>query len=207
MISKLHYITQDLAHKTHAEQTEAACAGGVDWVQLRVKNQTDERVLEIALEVKRICDAHGATLIINDRVRVAKEVGAHGVHLGKTDMPSKEARRVLGAGFIIGGTANTLDDIRALEQAGVDYIGLGPFRFTETKKNLSPVLGLEGYRNILGGGVSVPVVAIGGIKHGDITAVMEAGPHGVALSSLINLAENPSASAKKVLDILAGKTA
>ena len=77
------------------------------------------------------------------------KTGADGVHLGKNDMSPSDARKILGNGYIIGGTANTLDDIERLIKEGVDYIGLGPFRYTETKKNLSPILGIDGYKKIL----------------------------------------------------------
>jgi thiamine-phosphate pyrophosphorylase len=120
-------------------------------------------------------------------------VNATGVHLGKTDMPPAEARRILGDGFIIGGTANTFEDIRRLTDEGVDYIGLGPFRFTATKKNLSPILGLEGYKDILSrcraAGIALPVLAIGGITVDDIPALMQTGVSGIAVSSAIRQAE------------------
>ena len=90
--------------------------------------------------------AYGSRLIINDRVEVAVAVDADGVHVGKEDMPVREARRMMGEGKIVGGTANTVEDIREHYRGGADYIGLGPYRYTTTKKKLSPVLGLEGYR-------------------------------------------------------------
>jgi thiamine-phosphate pyrophosphorylase len=149
MISKLHYITQDLADHSHSALAEQACIAGVDWVQLRIKNKTFDDQVIIANETAEICQKYNAKLIINDNVKLAKEVNADGVHLGKTDMEPAEARRILGNDFIIGGTANTFEDIIRLVQSGVEYIGLGPFRFTSTKENLSPILGIEGYKNIM----------------------------------------------------------
>ena len=94
----------------------------------------------------KICRKYNATLILNDHVHLVKEIGANGVHLGKSDMSPVKARELLGSNYIIGGTANNMEDIRQLHKSGVDYIGLGPFRFTRTKKNLAPILGIEGYK-------------------------------------------------------------
>ena len=104
-------------------------------------------------------------------MELVKQIGADGVHLGKLDMPIKEARERLGKDFIIGGTANTFEDIRQHAADGADYIGCGPFRFTTTKQKLSPILGLDGYHSILTQmrekGITIPVVAIGGITRED----------------------------------------
>ena len=110
-------------------------------------------------------------------------------------MPIGEARQILGEAFIIGGTANTFEDVKLHHAAGADYLGIGPFRFTTTKKNLSPVLGLEGYTSILAqmneAGIRIPVVAIGGIVAEDIPAIMETGVNGIALSGAILQAPDP----------------
>ena len=109
-------------------------------------------------------------------------------------MPVDEARKLLGAEYIIGGTANTMDDVERLYKAGADYIGCGPFRFTTTKKNLSPVLGLDGYRDIVNNmrrkGISLPLVAIGGILPSDVREIMNTGVSGIAVSgAVLNAAE------------------
>src|ERR1700761_9300208 len=149
-ISRLHYITQDnIFGYTHAQLAEEACMAGVEWLQLRTKHKSASEWKQIALDVKKVCDKYNTRLIINDNVKLTKEVGAAGVHLGQNDMPVAEARKLLGKDFIIGGTANNLMDIEDHIQAGVDYIGLGPFWFTKTKEKLKPVLGLEGYRKIM----------------------------------------------------------
>ena len=134
-ISPLHYIV------TRPEQAETACRAGADWVQLRVKAQSYTNWKAIALDTLAVCRQYNARLIINDNPQLAGEVGAHGVHLGQDDMPIQEARVLLGDRFIIGGTANTLETILAHQHDGVDYVGLGPFRFTTTKEKLSPILG------------------------------------------------------------------
>jgi thiamine-phosphate pyrophosphorylase len=133
-------------------------------------------------------------LIINDNVRIAKEISADGVHLGKSDLDVAEARKILGEKFIIGGTANDFMDIEKLAAAHVDYIGLGPFRFTKTKENLSPVLGLEGFTSIMqackDNKIEIPVIAIGGILASDIVKLLKTGIFGVAVSSGINLSDD-----------------
>lgn len=195
MISNLHYISQGETPAEHLENIRRMCAAGADWVQLRLKNEVFETVLETAKTAREICDEFRVKLIINDFPEVAKEVNADGVHLGKLDSCPLEARRILGPEKIIGGTANTLEDCESLCEKQVDYIGLGPFRFTTTKKNLSPVLGLEGYgrllKNLYMKGKSIPVIAIGGICPDDIPALAETGVHGVAISGWLTTHPQP----------------
>jgi thiamine-phosphate pyrophosphorylase len=198
MIARLHYITQDLPDLSHAQLAEFACKGGADWVQLRVKNKSYSEWLKIAEGTKLVCRKYGAKLIINDNVQIAKELEADGVHLGKDDMNPKEARKILGTKFIIGGSSNTMDDVKQLMDNEVDYIGVGPFRFTSTRENLNPILGSEGIREIAKQfGNKIPLIAIGGIKVEDVETLMQTGIHGIAVSSAINLAEDKSDSTKK----------
>lgn len=189
MIEKLQFISQENNKFTHLTGIEAALKAGVKWIQLRIKDQPEDRVRDQAYEAKTLCDRYNARLIINDYPMIAKETGADGVHLGKEDMTIDQARVILGRGKLIGATANTLEDIIAHSHNGADYVGLGPFRFTTTKKKLSPVLGLEGYRKILKAcnerGIKLPIIAIGGIEIIDIPALMGAGVYGIAVSSMI----------------------
>jgi thiamine-phosphate pyrophosphorylase len=199
-IDRLHYITQDLLHISHAEMARKACMGGVKWVQLRVKNKSHSEWISIALEVQKVCAEFGAKLIINDNVALAKEIGADGVHLGKIDMKPKEARAILGDSFIIGGTANSMEDAVYLSTQAIDYIGLGPFRFTTTKQNLAPVLGAEGIKEIVNVVTQLPIIAIGGITIKDTKELLETGAHGIAVSSTINLADNIIVAATALTD-------
>lgn len=188
-LGRLYFLTMDEGPIDHLQQIEAACSAGVRWIQLRMKEASDEEMLRVAFAAKEITGAHGCALIINDRVEIALAVDAHGVHLGKQDLAISEARVILGDDKIIGGTANTIEDIRSHYSQGADYIGLGPFRYTTTKKNLSPVLGLEGYRAIMRQmkqeELSIPVVAIGGILLKDAAALLEVGVHGIAFSGML----------------------
>ncbi|MBC9798490.1 thiamine phosphate synthase [Sinomicrobium weinanense] len=192
----LQYISQGTTIDEHLKNIRNICVAGGDWIQLRIKDHPEKEVFEAAREAVKLCRAYGAKLIIDDHVSVAKAVGADGVHLGKNDLPAGEARKILGPGFIIGATANTTEDIEHLAGTGIDYIGLGPYRFTHTKKNLSPVLGLAGYSRIMEQlrqkKIYIPVVAIGGIGLKDMGPLSETGLQGVAVSSLLSDAKEPS---------------
>jgi thiamine-phosphate pyrophosphorylase len=200
-ISKLHFITAS------AEKAEMACAGGADWIQLRLKNVSYAYYRETALAVQDICKKYKATFIINDIVQLALDLKADGVHIGKEDMSPDEARQLMGGDFIIGCTANTTDDIFRLAGKQIDYIGLGPYRFTTTKQNLSPVLGLEGYQTIFQTVTDnnrniPPVVGIGGILEDDINDLLSTGLHGIAISGAIANAEDATAAARKIKSII-----
>lgn len=209
MVSNLHFISQETPEFTHLECIEKACRAGVDWVQLRVKNKSVDEIIAIAKQAKIICDSYGIKLIINDHPYVAKAVGAYGLHLGKEDMPVTEARKIVGDKMIIGGTANTIEDIITHAKNGANYIGCGPFRFTTTKVKLSPVLGLDGYQNILKEAkrlnIHIPVIAIGGIVTEDIAAILQTGVSGIAVSSLIAFADDPKQEVSKIKVLLKGE--
>lgn len=203
-------MIQFISHYTdrigYLDSIRLALEGGCRWVQLRVKNATIDELRPMALEAQRMCREAGATFIIDDQVALVKEIGADGVHLGKNDMPVAEARNILGPEFIIGGTANTFDDVRMHYEAGANYIGCGPFRFTTTKEKLSPVLGLEGYRSIVSQmreeGIILPIVAIGGITADDIPDIMKTGVTGIALSGTVLRAEDPIQEMQRLLAIV-----
>lgn len=205
-MKQLQFITHQTERFTPFEGAKAALAGGCRWIQLRMKDTGKEELLHTARRLRALCDSYQAVLIIDDHVDVALQSGADGVHLGKADMDPVAAREILGSQKIIGGTANTIEDIRELVAKNVNYIGLGPFRFTETKKNLSALLGIEGYRRIFEEcrreGIELPVVAIGGITDRDIPEILSAGASGIALSSMILAAQDPVAETRRLLEIL-----
>jgi len=187
-MNKTYYISQGTTPEDHLQNIKNVCEAGCLLVQLRLKGVENDVFFETALKAKSICKTHQATLLINDNVLVAKQIDAKGVHLGNEDISPKEAREILGD-KIIGGTANTLEDCLRLVSQNVDYIGLGPFRFTETKKKLSPILGLYGYSEIMESlkrqGIKTPVFAIGGILENDFDALLKTGIHGIAVSGLL----------------------
>lgn len=193
MFSKLQYISQGNTVEEQLCNIHQALDQGCDWVQLRFKNGNSVELLTLAEAVKTLCEEYLATFIINDKVDLALQVNADGVHLGLKDMKIKDARNLLGNHKIIGGTANTLEDVLQRMEEKCDYIGLGPFRQTTTKEKLSPILGLDGYQNILSKineqHTSVPVYAIGGIEQNDIEKLIDTGIYGIAVSGLIT--QNP----------------
>lgn len=202
----LLFITHQTEKYSYLQSVEIALKGGCRQIQLRMKEALPAEIEQVAYKAKRLCDVCGSTLYIDDQVEIARTVGATGVHLGKLDMLPVEARKVLGNDFSIGGTANTFEDICRLHREGVNYVGLGPYRFTTTKKKLSPVLGLEGYQNILvnchKAGINLPVLAIGGITSEDIPAILATGVSGIALSSTILNAADPVAETKRIIQII-----
>ena len=194
-IDKLHYISQPAQDGSHLTSIQKALDAGCKWIQLRVKNESPNDILQYAIAAKGLCQIYQAKLIINDYPEIAVASGADGLHLGIDDMPIAAARQIVGKDMIIGGTANTFEKLRQNVAEGADYIGLGPFRFTKTKEKLSPILGIEGYqhvrRKMLEEGLTIPVIAIGGILPEDIVAIMETGVHGIAISGAISYAGDP----------------
>ena len=199
----VQFITHHTETISYEQSALLALEGGCKWIQLRMKGCTDEEVEPIALRLQQACREAGATFILDDRVALALKIKADGVHLGKNDMPLDEARETLGHEFIIGGTANTLDDIVRLKRLGADYIGCGPFRFTTTKEKLAPTLGLEGYRGIMQAiqekELRIPVCAIGGITLEDVPALLDCGVQGIAVSGAVLHADNPAEMMRRFL--------
>lgn len=201
----IQFISHSNERYSYLDGIRLALEGGCKWVQLRMKDAPDEQVAQLGVQARELCERYGAKLILDDRVELVAKTGADGVHLGKNDMPIAQAREILGPGKIIGGTANTFEDIVAHWKSGADYIGCGPFRFTTTKKNLSPILGLEGYRDIVArmkdAGITLPLVAIGGITAEDIPAILETGVDGIAVSGTVLRAEDPAAEMAKLIEL------
>ncbi|WP_417885453.1 thiamine phosphate synthase [Zunongwangia sp.] len=203
-ISALHYISQGENAKVHLENIERVLQAGGNCIQLRLKETSAKEVLETAISAREICSAYQAKLIINDHVEIAKTCNADGVHLGQEDTDVLEACQILGEEKIIGGTANTLQHCMEHLQNGVDYIGLGPLRFTSTKKKLSPILGFSGYQELIEKysqqEKTVPIIAIGGITLNDIEELREIGLSGIAVSGLLTHSEHPEKEIQQVLD-------
>lgn len=201
MVSKLHYISQGATPQEHLNNIQSACASGIELVQLRLKDVNEKRVLETAKKAKEITDHFQTRLIINDYYKIAATIKADGVHLGKSDICPTIARKELASWQIIGGTANTLEDCQTLIDKKVDYIGLGPFRFTNTKDNLSPVLGEKGYLTILEElKTDTPIIAIGGITQNDVLDIMITGVYGIAVSGEITRDFNSISKFKEIIN-------
>ncbi|MBU2996539.1 thiamine phosphate synthase [Cellulophaga baltica] len=199
-LPNLHYISQGETPQEHINNIKNACSAGATLVQLRLKNISPKKVLKFAIEAKKITDHYQTRLIINDHYRVAKEIKADGVHLGKTDTCPLIARKHLESWQIIGGTANTIEDCELMLDKKVDYIGLGPFHFTKTKESLSPILGLDGYKKIIETlDTTIPIIAIGGITVDDASQLLKTGIYGLASASTITKNFNTIGQFKKVL--------
>ena len=179
-------LTQDALPLSHEEQARRLCAAGARWIQLRMKNAERARWLATARVVVTICRAQGAVCVINDDVEIAIASDAHGVHLGKRDLGWREARRRLGPEKILGGTVNdVIDASHAMAADCLDYVGVGPWRFTSNKKNLAPVLGPDGVRALVAQLDGLPAWAIGGIEAADLAAVRASGATGAAFSTAL----------------------
>lgn len=193
MLSRIHYISQGATLEEQEKDILEAFEAGCKLVQIRFKNGTHKEILQLARKAKSWSQFHGAKLIINDWVEIAKEADTDGVHLGLTDTSVEEARKILGPAKIIGGTANTLEDVLQRIHEKCDYVGLGPLRFTSTKEKLSPLLGFEGYQRIIKElellGLTIPIYAIGGIVHNDIELLKRTGVYGIAVSGIISKSE------------------
>jgi thiamine-phosphate pyrophosphorylase len=174
---------------------QAALAGGVTVVQLRDKQAPRALFLEQARRIQALLQPTDVPLIINDRVDVALEIGADGVHVGQDDMAAAEARRLLGPRAIIGLSVSRPDELAAADPALVNYIGLGPVFPTDTKLNTPPPLGIGGVR-ALRRRLKLPVVAIGGIGANNAAPLIVAGADGVAVVASICSAPDPEAAAR-----------
>ena len=201
MIPKQHYITQGNSPKELLENIQKACTSGAELVQLRFRNVSEKKLLKLAIEVREITAHFQTRLLLTDNYKIAKEVKADGVHLEKTDSCPTIARKYLYTWQLIGGTANTLQDCEILLTKEVDYIGLGPFRFTMTKENLPPILGLDGYTEIIKSlETETPIIAVGGITTEDVTDILKTGISGIAVSGEITRDFNTIQTFNKLLN-------
>ncbi|MEC3877424.1 thiamine phosphate synthase [Chryseobacterium salviniae] len=189
-MKKLQYISQGITREDQETNIRKALDNGVQWIQVRWKNAPGSEFSRLCEKSKLLCSGYDSVCIINDQVQIAKEIDADGVHLGFSDMSVKAARYILGEDKIIGGTANTLQDVLQRMAESCNYIGLGPLRFTATKEKLSPVLGFRGYQEIIqqlkNKSLELPeIFAIGGVVLTDVELLQQIGIYGVAVSGQI----------------------
>ncbi|MEF9923470.1 MAG: thiamine phosphate synthase [Muribaculaceae bacterium] len=202
----LQFITNATDKYSIEQEVEMVLNGGCKWIQLRMKDAIKESVMDMARIIQPKCKERDCIFVVDDWVEIAKELNLDGVHLGKMDMSLSEARELLGQQYIIGATANNIDDIIDLSKKDIDYIGLGPYRFTSTKKKLSSIIGLDGYADIMAKcaehDITIPMVAIGGIEYDDIVPIMDTGISGIAVSGGIINASNPTMMTTRIIDTL-----
>ena len=178
----------NICNLTLYEQIEKALQGGVTCLQLREKNLSEDEFISEAVKVKELCHRYNVPLIINDNADVAIKSGADGVHVGIEDTPVDELRKKLPKGFIIGATAKTIEQAKAAEKAGADYIGVGAVFPSPTKTNAIRITHNELQQ--ICSAVSIPAVAIGGINYDNIDELKGGGMEGVAVVSAIFSADD-----------------
>ena len=186
----------NLHGKTLLQQVEESLKGGVTLVQLREKHLSFQEFLEEAKEMKELCHKYGVPLLINDNVEICIESGADGVHVGQKDMEAEAVREKLGKDKIIGVSARTVEQARAAQNAGADYLGVGAVFSTSTKEDAKP-LDHEILKAITKA-VDIPVVAIGGISSENVLELKGIGIDGVAVVSAIYGKENPKEVAENL---------
>ena len=183
------------------ELARSLLAGGARLVQLRLKGATSRDTHAAAERIAPLARAAGALFLVNDRPDIARAVGADGVHLGQDDLSIEAARRVLGAAAAVGVSTHDLDEARAAEDAGADYIGVGPIYATGSKTSALPPRGLELIRAVRAA-VRCPIVAIGGITPATAPAVRAAGADAVAMIAALVRAGDPGEAVSRTLDLL-----
>lgn len=202
-IPDFHVITDATLQSrfSHVEIAAAAAIGGATAVQFREKRDWETSALvDVATAIVRAA-GDTATVIVNDRVDVAMAAGVRAVHLGPDDVDPATARRLLGPGACVGGTANDLAAARRVAASGVDYLGVGPVFGTRSKANPAPELGLDGLAAIVRA-VDVPVIAIGSIDAARVGDVLATGAHGIAVLSAVACADDPAAAAATIRDAI-----
>lgn len=198
----LYLVTSEplSCQRTTVDIVKAALAGGVRLIQLREKEMTVAQVMLLARRVRRLTVDADALLIINDRIDVALAAGADGVHLGQTDFPVSEARR-LAPDFIIGASTHSVAEARAAQSAGASYINIGPIFQTRTKAWTGGFLGMEGLKRIARA-VTVPYTVMGGIKKHHIPELLEAGAKTIALVTAVTAADDPEQAARELVSTI-----
>jgi len=189
------------APRAVAQVVEAAVSGGVTLVQLRDKEASSRDLYASACALKAVLDPHSVPLIVNDRVDIALAAKASGVHLGQSDLPYKEARRLMGPKAIIGLSVDNMKQLEEAEELDADYLAISPVFYTATKSDIASPWGLEGVREAARRSTH-QLVGIGGINHSNAAQVIEAGALGIAVVSAICSAEDPLASARELRSII-----
>ncbi|WP_054710753.1 thiamine phosphate synthase [Bacillus sp. JCM 19041] len=200
----LYVITGEEFHpeRNLIEVMEEAIQGGADIIQLRDKTSSKIDVLEKARNLKELCGKYDVPFIVNDHIDIALAVDADGVHIGQDDMPLAEVRKLIGPTKVIGVSSHKLEEALAAEKNGADYIGVGPIFPTKSKVDVvDPVT--TSYIQEVKEHVSIPFVAIGGIKLHNVKEVVEAGADRVCVITEIVAANDvkaASAAMRKALE-------
>lgn len=198
-IGRMCIITDTAVQKkySHIEIALMAINGGADVIQFRDKSMPTGELIETAKKIKKICSKAGVLFIVNDRVDAALLADADGVHLGKEDIPLKEARKLLGKNKIIGRTAHTIKEAREAEENGADYIGFGHIYLTASKLKLTSPVGTEKLKYAVKT-INIPIFAIGGISLSNIEEIIKTGVHGAAVIGSVVKSSDPAKTVKEL---------
>ncbi|MGH2460640.1 MAG: thiamine phosphate synthase [Chloroflexota bacterium] len=196
---KVYVVTDNRAARGRplVDLVAAALEGGATAIQLREKALNALDQVALGRELRRLTDAAGALLIVNDRADIACVLEADGVHLGQDDLPVAAARKILGPDAIIGGSAGNLDELTTSLAAGVDYLGVGPMYPTGSKDDAGPAIGPAGLAEIRRR-TELPIVGIGAVGADNVGPVIAAGADGVAVISAVIGADDPKAAARRL---------
>ena len=186
-----------MPRRSHIEQVQIACQAGANWIQYRCHSKSDDEMLEELGQLAVICDDWGATLIVTDHYHLLDRADVQGVHLEDMEADFGQIREIITEEKTLGASANSMDDVRRIFSSGVvDYIGCGPFSTTKTKPNNYPVLGVEGYKELVAEmkqhEIGIPLLAVGGIKLEDTDLIIATGVYGIAVSAAVNFADSPA---------------
>ncbi len=198
------YLVTDrniLGERDLCKAIEDSIKGGTTIVQLREKFIDDEKFLQIAKEVQKITKKYNVPLIINDNIKIAKEIDAEGVHIGQSDDSLEKAREILGKNKIIGVSVGSIEEALKAQADGADYLGIGTIFYTGSKKDINEPLGIENLKNIVDA-IKIPSVAIGGIHLDNVKDVMNTGVDGVAVISEILGKEDIKNASKTLLSFI-----
>lgn len=205
-LPKIMFITPNITKEEIIKECNIVLQEGIKFIQLRMKKASNDEILEVAKQIRPVCDKHCAILTVDDKIELLKSNLFDGVHLGKNDMPIKQAKQITQNKYLLGATCNTIQDIQKAIEDGADYLGIGPYRYTTTKQNLAPILGLEGYQDIIKNmrdkNLNIPFYAIGGITLEELLPLKEIGIFGIALSGAISTATNKQSIIKEILKTL-----
>lgn len=202
----LQFITNEKSPVSVVDQIKGFIKGGGRWVQVRMDDATDEEISKVVEEIKPLCLEVQAFLLLHNRVELAKTLDVGGVHLEKTSILPSKARLELGPAAVIGVTANTIDDIKAVRSLDVDYITIGPYKESDLFDKSVPVLGLDGIKDLDSDmqklEINIAHVAAGGVGKNDVKTLLEAGVNGIAVSKDIAFAADVKKETEEFLDIL-----
>lgn len=205
-LPKIMFITPNKTKEEIIKECNIVLQEGIKFIQLRMKKASNDEILEVAKQIRPVCDKYCAILTVDDKIELLKSNLFDGVHLGKNDMPIKQAKQITQNKYLLGATCNTIQDVQKAIENGADYLGIGPYKYTTTKQNLAPILGLEGYQDIIKNmrdkNLNIPFYAIGGITLEDLLPLKEIGIFGIALSGAISTATNKQSIIKEILKTL-----